>query len=342
MLALTAWVATSPLSPPTATTREHTHPDNLGPQRSLLNLIVSREQSNDPGNTSKALIASVDLDTGWIIDSGATDHMTYDRTLFNSTTPPRDSIVTANGGVAPVTGAGTIALTPTLSLHNCLLVPTLSSHLLSVGQVTEQLDCVVQMFPSFCLLQDIRTQAIIGRGTKRRGLYYVDDVAHDRVHQVQGRDSGKLKTIQLWHRRLGHASFGYLRKLLPSLFGNISNSSLKCNVCTLAKSHRASYSPSLHKRTIPFELIHSDVWGPSMVTTQHGVRWFVTFVDDCTRMTWLYLMKNKSDVGDIFKGFYHMVYTQYSLPIKVLRSDNGGEYLNQDLSQFFYGKRHSS
>ena len=58
------------------------------------------------------------------------------------------------------------------------------------------------------------------------------------------------------------------------------------------------------------------------------VCWFVTFVDDCTRMTWLYLMKNKSDVGDIFKAFYHMVYTQYSLLVKVLRSDNGGEYLN--------------
>ncbi|KAB2618169.1 hypothetical protein D8674_014038 [Pyrus ussuriensis x Pyrus communis] len=150
------------------------------------------------------------------------------------------------------------------------------------------------MFPSFCLLQDIQTQEIIRRGTKRIGLYYVDDVAQGRVHQVQGLDNGKLKFIQLWHRRLVHASF-------------------------------ASYSPSLHKRTITFELIHSDVWGPSAVTTQHGVRWFITFVDDCIRMTWLYLMKNKSDVGDIFKAFYHMVYTQYSFSVKVLRIDNGGE-----------------
>ncbi|KAM1082683.1 hypothetical protein ACFX19_021594 [Malus domestica] len=90
----------------------------------------------------------------WIIDFGGTDHLTYDRTLFNSTTPPpRDSIVTANRGVASVTRAGTIALTHTLSLHNYLLIPTLSSHLLFVGQ--------------------------------------------GRVLQVQGRDSGKLKTIIL-------------------------------------------------------------------------------------------------------------------------------------------------
>ncbi|TQE06769.1 hypothetical protein C1H46_007638 [Malus baccata] len=167
------------LGPPAGTPREDIlDPENLEQQFSLLNLIASSEKSDNLGNTGIASIASIDHDTGWIIDSGATDHITYDRSLFYSMTPPpRDKIITANGGVAPVTGAGSVSLTSTLSLHNCLLVPILSSHLLSVGQVTEQLDCVVLMFPSFCLLQDIRTQAIIGRGTKRRGLYYVDDVA---------------------------------------------------------------------------------------------------------------------------------------------------------------------
>ncbi|KAM1114086.1 hypothetical protein TB1_046024 [Malus domestica] len=253
---------------PTYPHAENIQEAELGHQLSLLNLIALNEEADNPGNISTALIASIDHDTGWIIDSGATDHMTYDHTLFNFTTsPPQNSIITANGGVAPVIGAGLIGLTPTLSLHNCLLVPTLSSNLLSMGQVIEQLDCVVLMFPSFCLLQDIRTQAIIGRGTKSRGLYYVDDVALGRVHQVRSQDSRKLKTIQLWHRLLGHASFGYLQKLLPSLFSNISDSSLKCNVCTLAKSHRVSYSPSFNKRTVPFELIHSDMWRPSPVTT---------------------------------------------------------------------------
>ena len=76
--------------------------------------------------------------------------MTYDRSLFNSATPPpRDSIVTANDGVAQVTGAGSIALTLTFSLYNCLLALTIYTTL-SVGQVIEKLSCVVQMFPSLC------------------------------------------------------------------------------------------------------------------------------------------------------------------------------------------------
>ena len=77
------------------------------------------------------------------------------------TSPSKEDVITANGDVAPVTGAGSISLTPSLSIHNALLVPSLSNHLLSVGQVTEKLDCVVLMFPTFCLLQDIQTRAII-------------------------------------------------------------------------------------------------------------------------------------------------------------------------------------
>ena len=140
--------------------------------------------------------------------------------------------------------------------------------------------------PLFAYL-DIRTQAIIRRGTKRKGLYYVDDVASGHVHQVQSRNVHDYKNIWLWHHQLGHASFGYLKKLFSSLFNDISDpsSSLKCNVCILAKSHRTSYPLSLNKSTKPFELIHSDVWGPAPITTQSGIRWFITFVDDCTRMT---------------------------------------------------------
>lgn len=109
--------------------------------------------SDDPANMSIALIAFIDHDTGWIIDSGAIDHMIYDRTLFNSMVPPqRNSIITENRGIVLVTEAGFIALTSNLSLQNCFPVPSLFSNLLYVGQVTEQLNRVMLMFPTFYLL----------------------------------------------------------------------------------------------------------------------------------------------------------------------------------------------
>ncbi|KAB2632563.1 polyprotein (retrotrasposon protein) [Pyrus ussuriensis x Pyrus communis] len=301
--------------------------------------LLTRTQgasSSDTGTMGHVLLASEKQHhTGWILDSGATDHMTYDKNMFQyMTTSHRKNISTANGTLAPVCGAGTVHLTPSLPLHHCLLVPSLSHHLLSIPQVTEQLDCVVLMYPSFCLLQDIQTKEIIGRGTKREGLYYVDDVVSGRAHAVRASRSSNLQAVWLLHRRLGHASFGYLRHMLPSLFSGINESDLHCEVCILAKSHRASFPPSMNKRALPFELVHSDVWGPSPVVTSSGIKWFVTFVDDCTRMTWLYVLQNKSDVGMVFRNFSQMLRTQYFSVIKVLRSDNGGEYINRELSEF--------
>ena len=57
----------------------------------------------------------------------------------------------------------------------------------------------------------------------------------------------------------GHASFGYMKKLFPSFFANFDVSSFKCDVCELAKSHRASFPLTLNKSAIPFMIIHSDV-----------------------------------------------------------------------------------
>ena len=133
---------------------------------------------------------------------------------------------------------------------------------------------------------------------------------------------------------MGHASFGYLNKLFPSLFVKFDVSSFRCDVCELAKSHRASFPLSLNKSPVPFMVIHYDVWGPSKVTTFGGSRWFVTFIDDCTRMNWLCLMKSKSEVNLLFQFFYKMVRTQYNAQVQVLRSDNGGEYLSSELQQY--------
>ncbi|CAL2255065.1 unnamed protein product [Prunus armeniaca] len=83
-----------------------------------------------------------------------------------------------------------------------------------------------------------------------------------------------------------------------------------------------------------FSFVHSDVWGLAKIATPVGVQWFVTFIDDCTRMTWVSLLKTKGEVSSRFQQFYQMVETQFHARIQVLRSDNGGEFLNHDLNQF--------
>ena len=142
------------------------------------------------------------------------------------------------------------------------------------------------MYPTFCLFQDILTKEIIGRGTKREGLYYIDDFSCGRANSVH-HVGDKERQILLWHSRLGHPSFRYLRHSFPDLFSNLNESNLKCEVCIQAKSHRVPYPVSLNKCETPFLIVHSDVWGLAPISVSFGTRWFVTFVDNYTRMIWL-------------------------------------------------------
>ena len=81
-------------------------------------------------------------------------------------------------------------------------------------------------------------------------------------------------------------------------------------------------------------IVHFDVWDPSPVTTLGGSRWFVSFIDDCTRVTWVCLMKSKGEVNLLFQKFHTMIKTQYKAQIQVLRSDNGGEYKSAEFQQY--------
>ena len=82
----------------------------------------------------------------------------------------------ANGHFHLVTGDGSVTLTPSLSLSNTLLVPSLSNCLLFIGHITDELNCCVLTYPNFCLFQGILTKGIIGRGIKKKVLYIVDNL----------------------------------------------------------------------------------------------------------------------------------------------------------------------
>ncbi|GJT07932.1 putative RNA-directed DNA polymerase [Tanacetum coccineum] len=117
------------------------------------------------------------------------------------------------------------------------------------------------MQPTFCILQDIRTGAIIGRGTERQGLYYVDELTTGGTVMLAHGTSER--EAWLWHRRLGHPSGSYLYTLFPKLFP--LNKPISCETCILAKSHRQTFKPSNTRVKVRFSLIHSDVWGPAPV-----------------------------------------------------------------------------
>ena len=131
------------------------------------------------------------------------------------------------------------------------------------------------------------TKQIIGRGREFGGLYILDPAIPRPI------TCSRVTTPFGTHCRLGHPSLPLLKKLCPQ-FSNLL--SLDCESCQFAKHHRLSSHPRVNKRVgAPFELVHSDVWGPRPVLSPTGFHYFVMFFNDYSRTTWLYLMKNRSE-----------------------------------------------
>ena len=87
-------------------------------------------------------------------------------------------------------------------------------------------------------------------------------------------------------------------------------------------------------KTEKLELVHTDVWGPTLVSSPAGSLYYVTFIDDSTRNVWVYFLKKKSEVFDTFRKWKAMVENKTGLKIKRLRSDNGGEYKDSRFKEF--------
>ncbi|KAH9667053.1 hypothetical protein KPL70_020885 [Citrus sinensis] len=90
----------------------------------------------------------------------------------------------------------------------------------------------------------------------------------------------------------------------------------------------------------PFDLIHSDVWGMTPVTSHANYKYFVTFIDDYSCFTWIYFLHSKDEGFSVFKLFHAHIQTQFSTNIKILRSDNGDSVPSKPL--IVYQRRKNS
>jgi Integrase core domain len=140
----------------------------------------------------------------------------------------------------------------------------------------------------------------------------------------------KLKDSDILHRRLGHPS----DKILNSFLKFSLKKCIDCDVCKLAKQTRLPFSLSNSKSEALFDLIHSDIWGPASTILYNGFRYFVIFIDDFSRSTWLYLLKSKDEVFNCFQEFNNRIENQYNGKIKVFRSDNSTECINNKFMNF--------
>ncbi|RVW93089.1 Retrovirus-related Pol polyprotein from transposon TNT 1-94 [Vitis vinifera] len=244
----------------------------------------------------------------WIVDTGASDHMTGDAAILQNYKPSNghSSVHIADGSKSKIAGTGSIKLTKDLYLDSVLHVPNLDCNLLSISKLAHDLQCVTKFYPNLCVFQDLKSGKMIGSAELCSGLY--------------------LLSCGQFSNQVSQASCVQSQSMSES-FNSVSNSKF-------AKHTRTVYPQIPYKPSTVFSLVHSDVWGPSRIKNISGTRWFVTFVDDHTRVTWVFLMKEKSEVGHIFQTFNLMVQNQFNSKIQVLKSDNAKEYFTSSLSTY--------
>lgn len=289
-------------------------------------------EKNPSGHISfstTAVVASIEKPSSkWITDSGATDHMTGNSYLLSDiqSNESTHAVTLADGSQTHVYGTGKANSHTQLPLKSVSYLPNLSFNLMSVSQITSKLNCCVSFFPDHCLFQDLTTKQIIGRGQESGGLYTLNEELSKNIAC-----SSMISALKV-HCQLGHPSLTLLKKLCPQF--NFP-STINCESCQFAKHHRVSSYPRLNKRANSvFDLVHSDVWGPCFVVSKKEYRYFVTFVDDHSRVTWLYLMKNRSALFSIFCNFCAEIKNQFNVSLKTLRSDNAKEYTSSLFSDY--------
>lgn len=322
--------------------------DNHTADRCFFIIGFPNQQRQHASANATALVAAANYAPQyWLVDTGATNHMTSDAQLLSNITPVTnsDSIQFGNGEHLFVSHFGNTRL-GSLILDNILIIPELAAHLLCIYQLCKQNNCSVWFNEFMCVIQDKVMAKILFKGLSKHGLYPIPfdlPLLKTSMHSstsfptVQNKAFlGKCVKHSLWYQRFGHPSNEIVSAMLKT-------SGISCvpkteasvyESCLLGKFHKLAFPKSSSRCQKPFELVHSDVWGPSPHLSIDGFRFFVLFVDDCTKFTWIFPMKNKSEVFHYFQYLCAFIHNQFSTTLNILRSDGGGEYMSTKFREF--------
>lgn len=298
-------------------------------------------------------MGALDLDpkTGseFLLDSGATCHVVNDRTYL-SECKTLDNPVTLHGlgSKHTATEGGVIykQLGRTqLKFKDVLLIPEAKLNILSFWKMSDA---------GWRLGSDgnrlVRGKLYLkleARGNLRYinlGRAQKDDVSKE--SEIVMLASPMIKLSEL-HCRWGHISPNKLRALIKDGFldglsiDKDDDFQMKdCATCRQTKITRHPFNNESYKASKPLQLIHSDLSGmfePSLF----GQRYYVTFIDDCTKFLRVYFLKTKDEVQVKLPEYVTWIERQFDSKVKAIRTDGGGEYLGR-LSQWYqvYGITH--
>jgi hypothetical protein len=274
----------------------------------------------------------------WYIDSGCSNHLVGNKDwFFDFDDNFRESVRLGNDSKMAVMGKGSVKLSIDGRVHvitEVYYLPGLGNNLLSVGQL-QQKHLTIVFKDNVCkMFHDDKGLILTTEMTPNRMYIVKATVLLPKYMQLTSEDQSKL-----WHQRYAHLSTKGLKFLIKKQMvrglPELKDSEEKCTDCLVGKQQRNNIpKEATWRSSVKLELVHSDICGPITPQSNGGNRYFVTFTDDYSRKTWSYLLKEKSNVFDVFKRFKSLVEKESSCSIKCLRSDRGGEYTSTEFNNF--------
>jgi hypothetical protein len=307
---------------------------------------------NSSAQFAVAWIASTTANSAcWLLDSGASEHITNNRALLSDVREPTLSQRSIRGlaGSLEVKAVGKVVLLSEVKgkmrqivLRNVMYVPEAPANLLSVGRA-DQSGAQFTFKGTQCSVTQ-RGELLL-KAALEGGVYTFRPT-------VTGLNGAYLATTsketpELWHKRFAHLSYQALAQLqqgqmvtgmgvTAAQFSQMSDS--VCGPCVQAKHQRKPFGSAAERAAQPLELVHMDVCGPLTPTSHNGHRYFATFTDDASGFSVVKPLHLKSEVSACVKAVLLSLERQTGRLVKAVRTDNGGEYVSKDLRSFFSAK----
>lgn len=284
----------------------------------------------------------INTEEKWILDSGASEHMTLHREWFNTFRNFHEptKVKIGDGTILNAIGEGNIdVLMQTQDgwkrkfLQNVLFVPKLKVNLFSA---TTAMDKGYEMYSNKNICKFIRDGKFEALGYRNGNLFEMKMKVLMK-HDTNFVANSNGESLEIWHQRLVHQNIKHVKEILQlnTINHKENNDDINkiCEGCCLGKQHRMPFTSSTNRATSVGELIHADICGPMEHLSIGGSKYFLLLKDDFSRFKWVYFLQHKNDVGEKIKEFVYLMKNQ-NVHIKIFRSDNGLEFINKNVEQF--------
>nr|GEU63176.1 putative ribonuclease H-like domain-containing protein [Tanacetum cinerariifolium] len=295
---------------------------------------------NKMGNPQQA------LNNKGVIDSGCSRHMTGNISYLSDFKEINGGYVAFGGNPkgGKITRKGKIR-TRKLDFDDVYFVKELKFNLFSVSQICDKKNSVL-FTDTECLIlsSDFKLpneNHLLLRVPRENNMYNVDLKNIVPLGDLTCLFAkATLDKSNLWHRRLGHINFKIMNKLVKDnlvrgLPSKVFENNHTCVACMKEKQHKASCKTKpVSSVNQPLQRLYMDLFRPTFVKSINKKSYCLVVTDDYSRFSWVFFLATKDETSKILKTFITGIKNQITHKVKIIRSDNGTEFKNQDLNQF--------